>query len=68
MENQNQTQTTAVAPSYMNQPVSRKQAAGISVLATVGVLIGAKLARMATNAIGTFLEDREAAKQTPAKP
>lgn len=67
MENQNQNQTTAVTP-YMQQNVTRKQAAGISVLATVGVLIGAKLARMATNAIGTLLEEREAAKQTPAKP
>lgn len=63
---ENQTQTTAAVP-YMQQTVSRKQAAGISVLATVGVLIGAKLARMGYNAIGTLLDEREA-KQAPAKP
>lgn len=65
MENQNQ--TTAVAPSYMNQQVTRKQAAGISVLATVGVLIGAKLARMGYNAVGALLDEREEKKAAEAK-
>ncbi len=65
---ENQTQVVA-QPSYMNQQVTRKQAAGISVLATVGVLIGAKLARMGYNAIGTLLDEREAKQAAaPAKP
>jgi len=63
---ENQTQTTAAVP-YMQQQVTRKQAAGISVLATVGVLIGAKLARMGYNAVGSLLDEREA-KQAAAKP
>lgn len=67
MENQNQIQVVA-QPTYMNQQVTRKQAAGISVLATVGVLVGAKLARMAANVIGDLMDEREAAKQTTAKP
>lgn len=62
MENQNQTQTTTVAPSYMNQPVSRKQAAGISVLATVGVLVMAKLGRMGYGAVRTAMAERESAQ------
>ena len=61
---ENQTQTTAAVP-YMQQQVTRKQAAGISVLATVGVLIGAKLARMGYGAVRTAMEEREA---TTAKP
>lgn len=62
---ENQTQTTAAVP-YMQQQINRKQAAGISVLATVGVLIGAKLARMGYGVIRTAMEEREAA--APAKP
>lgn len=63
---ENQTQVVA-QPSYMNQQVTRKQAAGISVLATVGVLLFAKGARMAANAIGDLMDEREA-KQAAAKP
>lgn len=60
MDNQNQ--TTAVATPYMQQQVTRKQAAGISVLATVGVLIGAKLARMGYGAVRTAMAERESAQ------
>lgn len=62
MEN-NQTTTIAVAqPTYMNQQVTRKQAAGISVLATVGVLVMAKLGRMGYGTVRTALAERKAAK------
>jgi len=64
MENQNQTQ--AVVP-YMQQPINRRQAAGISVLATVGVLVMAKLGRMGYGAVRTALAEREAAAPA-AKP
>lgn len=64
---ENQTQTTAVTTTpYMQQNVTRKQAAGISVLATVGVLIGAKLARMGYGAVRTVMAERgSGAKATP---
>lgn len=64
---ENQTQTTAVTTTpYMQQNVTRKQAAGISVLATVGVLIGAKLARMGYGAVRTAMAERgSGAKATP---
>ena len=66
MEN-NQIQVVA-QPTYMNQQVTRKQAAGISVLSTVGVLIGAKLARMGYGAVRTAMSERQSgggAKATP---
>lgn len=60
MEN-NQIQVVA-QPTYMNQQVTRKQAAGISVLATVGVLVMAKLGRMGYGAVRTAMAERESAQ------
>ena len=61
MEN-NQTTIAVAQPTYMNQQVTRKQAAGISVLATVGVLVMAKLGRMGYGVVRTAMAERESAQ------
>lgn len=67
MENQNQTTAVTTTP-YMQQNVTRKQAAGISVLATVGVLVMAKLGRMGYGAVRTAMAERQSGSGAKATP